>query len=391
MQLDGLSQRFSATAGTVADTWTAALQHQARGSEQLVGGLDRALATFTSSFEQRSAALLSSVHEAVSRVAIGAGPGRTGEAGRLDAGAGGHGDHGRIQHHAAAGAVRGIAPLAHRSEAGWTRQQGERMVQLATLCVPNSLRCAPRTRRARPGRVERLGELQAALASHLATLGAALEAPVDRLLQTAAKCRRPQPGDHAAARGNEPSCRARQRSRCRSAPPWWRASARCCRRAGHGRTARGDRIAGGPPPPRAGPGRAPVLGNAGRAERPGRGRGRAGGRQRGRAVQPGRGLPPRRAAVQRQQREADGRPAAHRGRHRPVHDAQRRAAGLLRGPGARGDRPEHQLAAGHRRGPAPAARQQPARWPGSPRDGRTWTTATTASSRPRRSGPCSAT
>jgi hypothetical protein len=35
--------------------------------------------------------------------------------------------------------------------------------------------------------VERLGELQAALASHLATLGAALETPLNRLLHTAAQ------------------------------------------------------------------------------------------------------------------------------------------------------------------------------------------------------------
>ena len=35
--------------------------------------------------------------------------------------------------------------------------------------------------------VDRLGELQAALASQLATLGAALEAPMTRLMQTAAE------------------------------------------------------------------------------------------------------------------------------------------------------------------------------------------------------------
>ena len=147
MQLDGLSQRFSATAGTVADT--AALQHQARGSEQLVGGLDRALATFTSSFEQRSAALLSSVHEAVSRA-------QSAQA--------------LAEQEKQAAWMRGLEAMATtvessitrllaqseellrsrvESEAGWTRQQGERMVQLATLWR-TELAAPRRARAARP-------------------------------------------------------------------------------------------------------------------------------------------------------------------------------------------------------------------------------------------------
>ena len=187
MQLDGLSQRFSATAGTVADTWTAALQHQARGSEQLVGGLDRALATFTSSFEQRSAALLSSVHEAVSRA-------QSAQA--------------LAEQEKQAAWMRGLEAMATtvessitrllaqseellrsrvESEAGWTRQQGERMVQLATLWRTELAALRAEEGARGQAAVERLGELQAALASHLATLGAALETPLNRLLHTAAQ------------------------------------------------------------------------------------------------------------------------------------------------------------------------------------------------------------
>jgi hypothetical protein len=152
MQLDGLSQRFSATAGTVADTWTAALQHQARSSEQLVNGLERSLEAFTSSFEQRSAALLSRRPRGGVPSAIGAGPGRTGEAGRLDAGAGGHGGHGRIQHHAAAGAVRGVAPLAHRLR-GRLGPAAGRAHGATGHAVAYRTRCAARRGgRARPGR-----------------------------------------------------------------------------------------------------------------------------------------------------------------------------------------------------------------------------------------------
>ena len=73
------------------------------------------------------------------------------------------------------------------TEAQWTQQHGERMDQLA-----GQLRTelgALRDDEAARGHaaVERLDELQAALATHLATLGSALEAPMTRLMQTAAE------------------------------------------------------------------------------------------------------------------------------------------------------------------------------------------------------------
>ncbi len=73
------------------------------------------------------------------------------------------------------------------SEARWMQQQGERMEQLATLWRTGlaALRDAEAARG--QAAVERLGELQAALAGHLATLGAALENPLNRLLQTASE------------------------------------------------------------------------------------------------------------------------------------------------------------------------------------------------------------
>ncbi|MES2979960.1 MAG: DUF802 domain-containing protein [Pseudomonadota bacterium] len=73
------------------------------------------------------------------------------------------------------------------TEAQWTQQQGDRMDQLATLWRTElrALRADEATRG--EAAVERLGELQAALAGHLATLGAALEAPMTRLMQTAAE------------------------------------------------------------------------------------------------------------------------------------------------------------------------------------------------------------
>jgi hypothetical protein len=66
-QMSGLAERFGATAGTVAEGWTAALQQHARTSEQQASALDRALSAFTATFEQRCAALITGVQETVAR------------------------------------------------------------------------------------------------------------------------------------------------------------------------------------------------------------------------------------------------------------------------------------------------------------------------------------
>ena len=73
------------------------------------------------------------------------------------------------------------------AEASFTEQQRERMDQLAG--VWRAELAALRDEEAARGQaaVARLGELQAALASQLATLGTALEAPMTRLMQTAAE------------------------------------------------------------------------------------------------------------------------------------------------------------------------------------------------------------
>lgn len=60
-QLDGLAARFGTTVDTVAATWSAALAKHEQVSDKLNGGLQDALADFTDSFGQRSAALLASV------------------------------------------------------------------------------------------------------------------------------------------------------------------------------------------------------------------------------------------------------------------------------------------------------------------------------------------
>ena len=71
------------------------------------------------------------------------------------------------------------------SEADWALQQGERMDQVVKLLHTEleSLRVAEAARG--HAAVERLGDLQTALASHLTTLGTALEQPISRLIETA--------------------------------------------------------------------------------------------------------------------------------------------------------------------------------------------------------------
>jgi hypothetical protein len=226
-QLNGLTSAFSATARTVSETWTTALQNHARTSESQVNGLDRALAAFTDTFEQRSGALLATVNEAVSSSQSDQ---TSADRQRLEAwmqalesmAATLHGEWQRVgaqtlaqqqavcetlektageiterTSHQASRTLDDMARLLDRSEelvrsrieteAHWTQQQGDRMDQLAS--VWRTELCALRDEEATRGNaaVERLGELQAALATHLTTLGSALEAPMTRLMQTASE------------------------------------------------------------------------------------------------------------------------------------------------------------------------------------------------------------
>lgn len=226
-QLTGLSAQFSATARTVSETWTTALQNHARTSESQVNGLDQALTAFTDTFEQRSGALLATVNEAVSRSQSNQ---ASTDRQRLEAwtqaleamAATLHGEWqrvgaqslaqqqavcqtlektaGEITARASQQASRTLDDIARLSthseqlirsridaEADWIKQHGNRMDQLASVWRTElgALREDEATRG--NAAVERLGELQAALASHLATLGAALETPMTRLMQTASE------------------------------------------------------------------------------------------------------------------------------------------------------------------------------------------------------------
>ncbi|RYF40853.1 MAG: DUF802 domain-containing protein, partial [Comamonadaceae bacterium] len=226
-QLDGLSRELAATARSAGDGWATALQQHARSHETQVDRLGQALAGFTGTFEQRSAALLATVHAAAAdaqaqqaaadqqrlaawtqalqatagtlqdewqRVGSQALADQQAAALALAQTAAGITERASQQ---AAKTLDDVAGLVARSEAlvaarldaeaAWSAQQGERMDQLAALWRTEL--AALRQEEATRGQaaVDRLGELQAALASHLATLGTALEAPMTRLMQTAAE------------------------------------------------------------------------------------------------------------------------------------------------------------------------------------------------------------
>ncbi|MDO8284076.1 MAG: DUF802 domain-containing protein [Rhodoferax sp.] len=229
-QLDGLTARFSATASTVSDAWTAALANQERTQATLVAGLDRSLNAFGQTFEQRSAALLAAVQEAYATLQADH---AAGDRQRMEAWMGSlqamaatlqqewqqtgaqtlaqqrdicntwtqtAQDITAIAQTSAGKTLHEIERLMASSEelvrsrivseADWTQQHNARMDQavgmlrgeLAVLRDDEALRGK--------AAVERLGELQTALTLHLSTLGTALEEPIARLIETASEAPR---------------------------------------------------------------------------------------------------------------------------------------------------------------------------------------------------------
>jgi hypothetical protein len=179
-QMNQLSERFGATAGTVADGWTAALQQHAHTSEQQAQGLDRALTAFTTSFEQRCAALITGVQETVSRS---------------------HAEQTTADQQQHAAWAQTLQTLAATLQNEWRQLGAQTLAQQQTVAQTleqtatlwrDELASLRREEAARDqASAQRVGELQASLndqvATHLATLGTALEAPMARLLDTAAE------------------------------------------------------------------------------------------------------------------------------------------------------------------------------------------------------------
>ncbi|RJF91640.1 DUF802 domain-containing protein [Noviherbaspirillum saxi] len=234
MQLDGLSARFGATAATVAETWTAALNSHEQASAGIVTGVGRALEAFNETFEQRAGALVATVGEAYASL-------QTDQAERdkqrqqawaqsleavtaalthelqqtsaqtlsqqqkicdtLTRTAQDITEHAQISASNTLVETTRLIACAEElmraritSETQWMEQHRERMDQLTNML--RSELGALKDEEALRGNaaVERLDQLQnalqTALTSHLTTLGTALEEPITQLIQTASEAPR---------------------------------------------------------------------------------------------------------------------------------------------------------------------------------------------------------
>ncbi|MDP2262637.1 MAG: DUF802 domain-containing protein [Hydrogenophaga sp.] len=209
-QLDGLGERFAATAAQVADTWQAALQQHARTSERQVSGLDQALAGFTQRFEERSQALLLSVQQgaAAAQAAQALAEQQRQDAwtqslaslattltaewqqagaqslarqqavcASLEQAAGDIAERTREHAGRTLGEVSRLLAQSDElvrarteAEARWTQAHAERMDELAALWRSELSALREQEAQRGNGAAERLGQLQATLAEHMATL-----------------------------------------------------------------------------------------------------------------------------------------------------------------------------------------------------------------------------
>jgi hypothetical protein len=230
MQLDGLAERFNATASSVANTWTAALAEHQRSSASMVGSVGQSMEAFSATFAQRSGALLDSVGEAhaalLAEQAAAERQRQEALVGALEAmaatlqgewqqsGAQTLAQQQQICNTLAqtaqeisaqaqssasttlgeitrlVGCSEGLIQSRLTAETDWMQQHSERMAQLTSTL--RSELTALRDEEAQRGHaaVDRLGELQTALTGHLTTLGTALEEPISRLIETASEAPR---------------------------------------------------------------------------------------------------------------------------------------------------------------------------------------------------------
>ena len=171
-QVEAVSARFATSADDVAQRWNAALQEQQRGEQQRQQA-------WTGALQGMAAELQAQWRRAAD-------------------------DTARLLERS-----DDLVRARAEGEAQWLAQQRERMDQLAG--VWRSELAGLRTQEEARGHaaVARLGELEAGVARHLATLGAALEAPITRLLQTASEV--PQAAAGVIAQLREEMSRASER------------------------------------------------------------------------------------------------------------------------------------------------------------------------------------
>jgi hypothetical protein len=179
-QLQGLTERFGATANEVADTWAAALQAHARTSEQQAQGLERALQAFTAQFEARSAALVESVQDSMGRTQA---------------------EHSAVERERHLAWTQALQAAGESLQSQWRELGAQTLAQqqaVAQALADTATRwreelASLRSEEAARGQaaVQRLVEMQGSLSEQMAQqlekLGGAFEAPMARLIETAAE------------------------------------------------------------------------------------------------------------------------------------------------------------------------------------------------------------
>ncbi len=228
--LAGFNDTFEQRSSVLVDTWTAALSRHEQASAGVIAGVDSALEKFSDTFEARSGALVASVGEAYASLQTDHSARDTAqqlawteslkvmaEVLTLELQKMGSQTLSQqqeicstltrsvqdITEHAQTSTsnsldettrlIASAEALMHSriaAEAHWLEQHRERMDQLANL-LRTELGALKVEEAARgDAAVERLGQLQTALTSHLTTLGTALEEPITRLIQTASEAPR---------------------------------------------------------------------------------------------------------------------------------------------------------------------------------------------------------
>jgi len=186
-QLDTLNQQFGNHAQSVAQTWSAALSRHEQTSSGLLGGLDQALERFSTNFDTRAQALVTSVQS--SQAAQQANQASADQQ-RLDAW------------------TTSLQEMSQTLQSGWQTVGSQTLAQQQQVCdslgqtatqIRNEAEALTRTLRhelvalreqeAQRGdaAVAHLAELQTTVTQHLSTLGTALEAPISRLIETASQ------------------------------------------------------------------------------------------------------------------------------------------------------------------------------------------------------------
>ena len=224
------ADRFGVATASVARTWDAALDNQQQANRSLAADIGRSLEAFSASFDQRAGALVTTVGDAYTGLQAGQAAqdeqrrqawthSLASMAATLTHELQESGTQVLTQQReictAVTDAVRELAEQAQAgagkslaestrlittaedlmrsriaAEAQWLDQHHARMDQLAALLQAElgTLREQEAARGA--AAVAHLGELQAAVTIHLSTLGTALEAPITRLIETAAEAPR---------------------------------------------------------------------------------------------------------------------------------------------------------------------------------------------------------